>query len=341
MSRHQGAGGLTHAYATCFDGRLSRELKSQGTPVYVLGDVRYSRPWTVWRARRSLRSLVRMQRPDVLISHGPWCAGLLRGSVGQLPLVLWLHDPPHHGTGWVDRLARSCPWDRVLCNSRYTLGFLPGYLPNTSGHVVYCPIDLPESPRAKEADRRVRTILLAARWEEHKGRMVLLDALKRLDDLPDWECVFTGEPQQPHEARHQAAVRQRVRELALEHRIRWLGWVAEIGSEYAKASVLCQPNVRPEPFGLTFVEALGHGTAVVASQLGAAGEIVDDPSLGELVPPGDAAALADALRRRLLERETADLRMARWRKAVSLCDPLERLNELGRILQQPDRSPTR
>src|SRR5690242_8131292 len=54
-------------FALCHAGRLSRELTEAGVPVYLLGGVRISRPWTVWRARRRLREILRRQRFDMVI----------------------------------------------------------------------------------------------------------------------------------------------------------------------------------------------------------------------------------------------------------------------------------
>jgi glycosyltransferase involved in cell wall biosynthesis len=59
----------------------------------------------------------------------------------------------------------------------------------------------------------------------------------------------------------------------------------------------------PEGFGLVAVEAAAAGVPVVASRLGALPEIVSDGETGLLVRPGDADALADALRRLLDDRE--------------------------------------
>ncbi|MEU2201887.1 glycosyltransferase family 4 protein [Isoptericola sp. NPDC019482] len=59
------------------------------------------------------------------------------------------------------------------------------------------------------------------------------------------------------------------------------------------ADVVVVPSVWPEPFGLTALEGMAAGAAVVASDVGGLPEAVGDA--GILVPPGDAAALADAL----------------------------------------------
>ena len=63
----------------------------------------------------------------------------------------------------------------------------------------------------------------------------------------------------------------------------------------AAADVFCQPNTGPEPFGMVLVEAFYAGLPVVTSGFGGAAEIVDQ-TCGVLTKPGDAEAVAAALR---------------------------------------------
>jgi len=54
---------------------------------------------------------------------------------------------------------------------------------------------------------------------------------------------------------------------------------------------------RNEGFGLTLLEAMASGDALVAARAGAADKVVVDGETGFLVPAGDATAMADALER--------------------------------------------
>jgi phosphatidylinositol alpha-mannosyltransferase len=62
----------------------------------------------------------------------------------------------------------------------------------------------------------------------------------------------------------------------------------------AGAAVFCSPALGGESFGLVLAEAMAAGTPVVASDLPGYRAALD--GAGVLVPPGDAAALATALR---------------------------------------------
>ena len=65
-----------------------------------------------------------------------------------------------------------------------------------------------------------------------------------------------------------------------------------------------------EGLGIALIEAMAAGVPVVASDVGACREVLDDGALGLLVPPGDPVALADAI-----ERVRDDPRRGRTRGA--------------------------
>jgi glycosyltransferase involved in cell wall biosynthesis len=68
----------------------------------------------------------------------------------------------------------------------------------------------------------------------------------------------------------------------------------EISRLLLKSSVLALPSWR-EPQGIIAIEALMHGIPVVASDVGALPEMVNDRVTGRIFPAGDSAALANAL----------------------------------------------
>jgi phosphatidylinositol alpha-mannosyltransferase len=83
--------------------------------------------------------------------------------------------------------------------------------------------------------------------------------------------------------------------------------------------VFCAPNTGGESFGMVVTEAMAAGVPVLASDLDAFRRVLDDGRAGQLVPTGDAAAMAGALRalldderRRARLAAAASARAARW-----------------------------
>lgn len=85
-------------------------------------------------------------------------------------------------------------------------------------------------------------------------------------------------------------------ELGVGERLLLLGFRRDVGTVLGAADALAVPSTRPEPLGLVALEAAAAGLPVVASAHGGVAEVVRDGVTGALVPPGDAHALANALR---------------------------------------------
>ena len=92
----------------------------------------------------------------------------------------------------------------------------------------------------------------------------------------------------------------RITRLGYDHRVRLIGVLtgAALSHAYATADLLVAPS-RSETYGMTVTEALAHGLPVLAADVGglpeALGSTADGTLPGQLIPPGDPAALAAAL----------------------------------------------
>jgi len=106
----------------------------------------------------------------------------------------------------------------------------------------------------------------------------------------------------------------------------------------AAADIYCQPNTAPEPFGISFVEALYAGLTVVTSNFGGAAEILT-PDCGVLLPPNDAPSLARELQSLInnpTRRTTAEQHGPA--RATALCDPAQQLHRLKALLSPPSKA---
>jgi phosphatidyl-myo-inositol alpha-mannosyltransferase len=134
---------------------------------------------------------------------------------------------------------------------------------------------------------REPVLLFVGRPEPRKGLPVLLEAFARLPGEARLELVGPEESEIDQAEVLPSSARARIRahgRVSDETRLRLLH----------EADVLCAPSLAGESFGLVLVEGMAAGLPVVASALPGYVDVLP-PSCGRLVPPGDAAALADAL----------------------------------------------
>jgi glycosyltransferase involved in cell wall biosynthesis len=328
-------------FGVCFDGRLTEELDAAGAWCARFGPVRISRPHTLWRARRELARVLAAERPDTVICHSTWMHGVAAAVVGRTSAarVLWLHDPVD-GRVWPERWARLTPPDLVVANSQFTAASVPRlYSGLPVVPVVYAPVapggTLPGSDRialrsALGAGGRDVVILIASRFQEWKGHRQLLEAAARLEG--PWRIWIAGGPQRAGEAEYADRLKAQARAARISERVRFLGERRDVASLMRAADILCQPNTRPEPFGLAFVEALYAGLPVVTAAMGGACEIVT-AECGDLVRPDDPAALIDALQRLVSDAGVRGRRGAAGpSRARALCDPARQLEALAGAL---------
>jgi glycosyltransferase involved in cell wall biosynthesis len=331
-------------FALCFEGRLSRELTSVGVPVHLLGSVRISRPWTVWRARRRLRELLRREHYEAVVCHMPWplaVFGRTARAEGQ-KVVFWAHSG-HSGQSRLEKMARRTVPDLAISTSNFVGSTVANLFPNIPAEVVYAPLPLVNSPEASQWRATVRrqqgidddqaVIVQVSRFEWWKGHLLHVEALSRLNSR-NWVCWIVGGPQNPADQRQYDEVRSAVERLGLADRVRFLGQRSDVPQLLAGADIFCQPNQGPEPFGIVFVEALWAGRPVVTTAMGGALEILDE-SCGILVEPDNPDGLASALDRLIQSPELRrQLGRAGPDRARHLCDPGAQLGVLEKLVRK-------
>jgi len=333
-------------FALCFDGRLAEELRAANVPPHMLGNVRLSRPWTVWRARRRLKELLKATPGfDVVITQSCWVHAAFAPTVRQagLPLWFWAHDAYLH-LNRVERAAARTKPDYVIANSKFTLGTISRLFGDVPGEVLYCPLPSPP-PMDRDAVRlAIRTklgcsleskvILMGSRLEPYKGHTLLLEGLALLKP-GDWQAWIAGGPQRPHEQDYYTQLQAMAQRLGIGERVRWLGQRTDIPQLLRAADIYCQPNIGPEPFGIVFIEAMQAGVPVVTTKLGAAPEIVDH-TCGMLTEPGMPQSLANELNRLSLGSSRSALTGGPAR-AAALCDPQQQLELLSAAIKRHAR----
>lgn len=315
-------------------GRLAGEAEAAGA-VIVEGPYATKSPLTIWRNAKTLADLIVKERIAIIHarSRAPaWSAYFAAERTGARYVATYhgIYNAKGSLKRWYNAImARG---DAVIANSRFTADHVRAEhnVDPAKLHVIPRGIDVsaftPENvwPERVEAIRKAWSlksgkpvIVLPNRLTRWKGQLVFAEALARLPDR-NFEAVMVGDAQERDG--YVAELRATLDRLDLLQHVRIPGHCSDMPAALMVADVVVLPSIEPEAFGRGAVEAQAIGRPVVASRLGAQTETIEDGVTGFLFPPGDAAALAEAITRALAltpeQRETM-ARAARGRVLAS------------------------
>jgi mannosyltransferase len=155
------------------------------------------------------------------------------------------------------------------------------------------------------------------RVRAQKGSDVFVEAMCRLlPRYPDFTAVMVGAVV-PEQQAFANGLKKRIEAAGLQSRIIITGELAieEVQRWYQRLTIYAFTS-RNEGFGLTLIEAMSSGAALVASRAGAAEFVVEDGLTGVLTPSGDVDALVAALEPLMRDPAAAAAMGERARKRV-------------------------
>ena len=287
-------------------GRL-RLTAEQAPEVEVVGLAQlllkgWSRPrrgrFRIWHARRDIEIL----------------AGLFFRSVLRQPWRVVFTSAAPKRPGWTLRfLLRHC--DAVIATSQRSADFLEGLTraggfstatPHSSIHrIIHHGVDTRFFYPISSAEKKLRRArlelpgdhLLGAfgRLRPSKGTDLVVDALiELLPRYSAWSAILTGLAQ-PSEAGFVTDLQQRIEKAGLTDRIHFLGDLpVHAIRDWFQTVDVCVAASRREGFGLTPLEAMASGAAVVTSNAGVWPWIVDN-EVGRIFETPTPQSLAEAL----------------------------------------------
>jgi glycosyltransferase involved in cell wall biosynthesis len=258
-----------------------------------------------------LPAALRRERPDVIHSHLPTAlfAGAAASAAEALgvPFVLTYHnDLAGEGLkGVLAALYNRCELPRLLARADRVVTINPAALAGEGSKISCIPWGVDEElfqppadggPASAASELVLGFLSLLDRHHRYKGLEVLLRALAELHrtDVPvRLRIGGAGEEQDRY--------RQLAADLGVAGRTDFLGFVPapDLPSFYGSchAFVLPSTDARREGFGLVLLEAMACARPVITTPIaGMAGDI-ESWKAGLVVPPGDPAALAAAIRR--------------------------------------------
>ena len=290
----------------CADGPLLAEPRAEGFRIVALPLERRVSPLAHWRAFRAMVRLFRAERPDLVHAHMPisgflariaaWWVGVPR--IAYTGHGFWFNFPgskPRSAVGfameWLAARvtavfltvseaeaqdARRLHIHRgavAIGNGRDPARFHPDPVARAR---VRSELGVPE-------DRVVALAVSRLVW--HKGYPELAEAMRALPDVVLW---VAGERLPSDRGPDMAAL--------LHDAAQMLGYREDVPALMAAADIFVLPS-RFEGLPMSVIEAMLCGLPVVACNVRGPAEQVVPEMTGLLVPPGDAPALAAALRR--------------------------------------------
>lgn len=277
--------------------------------------------WRLFYAGARLARLARVARADVMHSFTvrTHLIGAVASQLSGVPLLWRVCDDTL--PRWAGSLFGRAP-RVIVAVSQYIAAYYPnlrfaGFAPDGARP----PSAISRAAARAELGLRADELVVAhlgrlVRW---KGQVVFIRALARAaQTIPNARGLIVGawhaEDEKPGPLGGGETYYRELRALAdqLGAPITFTGFLREPDKVYAAANIVAHTSTAPEPFGRVVIEAMSAGCPVIATNAGALPEIVADGATGILTPPGDDAALADAL----VSLLTLDVRRARMGSAA-------------------------
>lgn len=253
------------------------------------------RPWRVplgaWRVLRAIRAF----RPDVVHAQNPAMAVLVALATGRgrrPPALVSVHGVPEADYGPTARLLRAAGLPVVACGPGVESALAEAGCSGVET-IANAVSPAPEARDRAELDCELG-IPDGARLVVAVGRLVPVKnhalAIRAIASVPGATLAILGEGPLQKELAQQAA------SLGIADRVVLTGLRTDARAIMGAADAVVVPSVG-EGLPLVALEALAARTPVVATVVRGIRELLTDGRDSLLVPAGDAAALAAALRR--------------------------------------------
>lgn len=301
------ARGISTLLILFHNGELAAQARAQGIELLILPDTNRSLLAT------SLRLANTLDRLDIRVVHAHgykamvFCAMARRWH--RFELVKTEHGLPEQVAGHTIGALRGHLYhllDRAATRfSNATVCFVTdelsaryrGRRPTRPPRVIpngISSMDGQQLPRPPEFQPGYFNLAVVGRLEPVKALQLAIEALctQAIPQNVHLHIVGTG----PCEGE----LRERAREVGVVARVHFLGFRRDAYNFIAHSDVLLMPSLH-EGLPYTLLEAMALGTPVIASRVGGLAEVVQNEVTGLLVPPGDVAALANAIGRLIAE----------------------------------------
>ncbi len=295
-------------------GRLEAEFERLGGELFRM-DAKSRNPLTIRMNEGKLRQIIRSEKVDIVHarSRAPAWSAYAAAKAEGVPFVTTYHGA-YSGTSGLKRAYNSvmAKGDLVIANSNWIAEHIRQVHGTPADKIITIPrgVDLAEFDPKVVAPARIaaisqgwgllgdkrRTLFLPGRLTEWKGQGLAIDAFASLapDERAGMVLVLAGDPQGRDS--YVETLQNKLTALDLEHAIIIAPHISDMAAAFLAADIVLAPSTRPEAFGRVAAEAAAMERPVIVSDHGGGRETVIEYETGARVQPGNANALAGALR---------------------------------------------
>ncbi|NIU05471.1 MAG: glycosyltransferase family 4 protein [Gammaproteobacteria bacterium] len=314
-------------------GERGAAIEREGLRLIPIGMRRRSLgPWREVATVAELVRIYRRERPDLVhhVAMKPVLYGSLAARIARIPAVVnalagmgYVFSSPRAKARLLRPIIRTAfRWLLDGSNSRLVLQNPDDVAAMTAGTVAGERVVLVRGsgvdaaqfqPRAEPEGTPVAVMVSRMLWDKGVGELVEAARLLRRRDCA-LKVVLVGPPDPENPASIPAG---KLQDWVSSGDLAWWGERADIAEIWANSHIAVLPTTYGEGVPKSLLEAAACGRPIVATDTTGCREVVQDGVTGLLVPPRDAAKLADALERLALN---ADLRRRMGRAARELVE---------------------
>lgn len=283
----------------------------------------------------NLRKIIARVKPDLLYLN-TLKAGLIGGIAGKLcgvPIVQQMQDlvDPEEMNPLFRTLLRSSlkflnppliAISDAVGQSLVALGVGPDKVTR-----IHNGIDIGQFQKMEEAEKALLkrsfrlqpdrvTVGITARLMQWKGQEVFIRAIPHVKSEAQFVIIgglFWEEPD------YEEKLRKLANELGVADKVHFLGHQKDMSRAINLLDLMVHASIRPEPFGLTIIEAMSTSLPVIATNRGGVPEIVQHQQTGLLVEPDDPEQLGRALNELLDDKQRLTQMGIAGRRRVEDC----------------------
>jgi glycosyltransferase involved in cell wall biosynthesis len=271
-----------------------------------------------------LHRLCRQHQPDAFLSMPlGWHTFMAYGArlAGVSPIAAHVGNHPPYWAGnafrkfrWEVQLGRAVTNKLICCSQYIRQGVIEHFGVSESEAVaIYngCPVEAvaKRASLVRHTPEEAFTIGMVARLEKHKDQPTIIRAARLLKERGiHFQVQLIGE------GSRRAEYETLIREQQVEDCVHLLGMRRDIPELLAKMNLFVFSTKPDEGFGIALVEAMSVGVPIVATDVGACQEILEQGKLGTLIPPENPQQMAEAIQKVIEHPEVVKMQVEKARE---------------------------